>query len=235
MKFLFLFLLSFNLYASENVSSDFSAALESISQGPSAFSCMSFDFFGNGLSSAYRENKADCSKFINNAGELGPHGKIIYTHIGKVTKSKYLSPIIPGMDSICPKWGWLTEREKKMFWVWFFAAIAWKESTCNEKAINKAATDGSAMGYLQLNEKLSARKWRGGSSGKSCATANIHPAEHNLKCGVEILNEQLRGHEGLYESNGQLSGKGSNSYWQDLRGNGKEKIKSMVKSFPGCT
>ena len=88
------------------------------------------------------------------------------------------------MDKICPKWGWLSDEDKKMFWVWFFAAIAWKESTCNEKAINKAATDGSAIGYLQLNEKVGARKWRGGHSGKSCAVVDIHHPEKNLKCGV---------------------------------------------------
>lgn len=233
MKFLFLFLFSISLHASNDVIVDLLAEMESISQGPSAFAC--FDFFDNGgLSGVYRENKADCSKFVTNNGSLGLHGKIIYDHLGKVSKSKYLSSNLPGMAEICPKWGNLSTEQRKVFWVWFFAAIAWKESTCNEKAINKAASGGTAVGYLQLNEKTSARKWRGGESGSSCGAPDVHRADSNLKCGVEIFNEQLRGREGLYEGNGQLSGKGSNSYWQDLRGPGKNKIKAMVKTYPLC-
>lgn len=137
------------------------------------------------------------------------------------------------MQNICPNWNGFTKTQKKYFWVWFFAGIAWKEATCIEGQINANATSGIAVGYLQLNEKPGDRNWRGDDSGKSCAHKEVKTAKNNLKCGIEIFNEQLQGKNGIYKSNGQLGGKGSSSYWQDLRGS-NSKVLQMVKAFPGC-
>ncbi len=137
------------------------------------------------------------------------------------------------MSTICLNWTHFKPERKKYFWVWLFAALAWKESTCNENAVKKNATSGVAVGYLQLNEKKSARHWRGDDSGDSCAASEVKSAVNNIRCSLEIFNEQLQGKKGVYEGNGQLAGKGSNSYWQNLRG-AKSRVVTMVKEFPGC-
>lgn len=216
---------------------DYGKELEIISFGPNPFYCPPIKEqkkVSYALPAIYKKHDADCSKFINSKGQLGVHGKEIFDHIERIPNSQYFKKSFPGMKSICPKWASLSKEQKKYFWVWFFAAVAWKEATCRETEINRNATSGVAVGYLQLNEKKSARYWRGGDSGKSCAVTEVKSPLKNIRCGLEIFNEQLHGKEGLYEGNGQLGGKGSNSYWQDLRGS-KPHTFTMVKEFPGCT
>lgn len=235
MNFLILLLLPLMSWAEGSSFVDYSAELEHLRNGPSAYYCPPpAGDLKYVLSSLYKENKANCNKFIDSRGELGSYGTVIADHLDKISNSEYFKRSYPGMDKTCPKWAKFSKEQKKFFWVWFFAAIAWKESTCNEKAINKNATSGTAVGFLQLNEKKSARYWRGGNSGKSCAAAEVYSAVNNLKCGLEIFNEQLQVFDGIYEGNGQLAGKGSNSYWQDLRGSKASRVITMVKDFPGC-
>ena len=214
---------------------DYSKGLEVISFGPNPFYCppAKTKKVNYSLSATYKQHDADCSKFINSKGQLGPHGKEIYNHLDKIRNSQYLKSTYPGMKNICPKWGSFSKEQKKYFWVWFFAAVAWKESTCRETEMNPNATSGVAVGYLQLNEKKSARYWRGDDSGKSCAVTEVKSPVNNIRCGLEIFNEQLQGKFGIYEGNGQLGGKGSNSYWQDLRTANPHTF-TMVKDFPGC-
>lgn len=78
-------------------------------------------------------------------------------------------------------------------------------------------------------KKKSDRYWRG----DSCKAPSVKAPKNNLRCSVDIFNEQLKGKSGDYEGNGKLGGKGSNSYWQDLRGE-NPKVLTMVKKFPDC-
>ncbi len=228
-------LMGFDAFAQKLPNINFAEELTKISLGPTFNYCPPTPKkkVSYALSASYKNNGADCSKFINAKGQLGEHGNTIFTHLDKITNSMYLKNSYPGMTSTCPKWQSFTRDEKKYFWVWFFAALSWKEATCQESEINKNATSGVAVGYLQLNEKQADRKWRGDDSGKSCAATEVKSATYNLKCGLEIFNEQLRGKDSIYLGNGQLAGKGSNSYWQDLRGS-NSKVLKMVQDFPGC-
>ena len=187
------------------------------------------------LSKAYYGKGADCSAFIDSDGKFGKLGKTIVSHIESLgERSQYYRNDHLGMQLACPNWPNLSKDQKAHYWVWVFAAISWKESTCGAALTNKAATHGTAAGHLQLNLKRNDRAWRGGTSGESCGVPDIRQDEANLKCGVEIFNEQLKGKDGIYEGNGTLYGKGANAYWQHLRMKNGGLIMKLVKDFPHC-
>lgn len=201
------------------------------SQGPSALNCEEEKI---PLSEQYSQNGADCSDFVKADGSLGPLGTTIKDHMHSIDDALFFSPDLPGAKNVCPTWGNLSRAQKEYFWVWLIAAISWKESTCGAATLNTAATHGTAAGHLQLNKSRKDRAWRGGESGNSCKVADIVPAENNIKCGIEILHELLKGKEGLYEGNGNIFGRGANSYWQDLRRPDGGKIIELLKEFPPC-
>ena len=186
------------------------------------------------LSPGFYENGADCSKFVKDDGELGELGTVIVNHIDSMNDTIFYDDNLAGIQTLCPNWATLSQPQKGQFWVWLFAAISWKESTCGAATINRAATHGVAAGLLQLNQARKDRAWRGGDSGKSCGAPSITDHASNLKCGIEILHEQLKGREGLYEGNGQLFGRGANSYWQALRTPDGGKVIDLLETFPFC-
>lgn len=110
-----------------------------------------------GLAEGFFENGADCTDFIDKKGKRGELGNIIRNYIRiHPDKKVYLGEELEGMgppQNICPNWPNLSVPEKEQFWIWTFAAISWKESTCNPKARNGNATNGVAVGLLQLDER----------------------------------------------------------------------------------
>jgi len=213
---------------------DFAAGLEALSEGPRV-TCNNPTLSKYKLHKDYSNKGADCSKFITSSGEFGSHGKILRDHLSKINGSKLFDSKISGMSDLCPNWAKLSKQDKEYFWVWFFAAIAREESTCSNTAVTKGAKNGTAVGYFQLDAVKKDRYWKSGKSGKSCAVVDVKPVTDNIKCALEIFNEQLKGLNGVFEGNGQLAGKGSRTYWQDLR---KDKDKRVVYKlagkFPGC-
>lgn len=187
------------------------------------------------LSKAYYKKGANCSAYIDSNGKLGKLGKTIVSHMEALGPStQFYSNDHLGMQAACPNWTGLSKEQKAYYWVWLFAAISWKESTCGAALTNTAATHGTAAGHLQLNLKRGDRAWRGGTTGDSCAAPDIKPAEANLKCGIEILNEQLKGRNGIYEGNGTLFGRGAHAYWQHLKQKDGGLIMKLVRDFPLC-
>lgn len=228
-----LLLILFSLISMANAETmDFNKALELMKRGPK-LDCDETQK-GYPLSSSYRNNGANCSKFITTSGEMGPHGKAIVTHLSAIKGSKFFDNSIGGMNAACPKWSKLSKAEKEYFWVWFFAALAYKESTCKEGQVNGNATHGTAVGYFQLNERIKDRKWRDGDSGSSCGYVEVRNSVPNIKCSLEIFNEQLKGAVGAYKGDGSIAGRGANSYWQDLRQKSNQTVVKMVKDFPPC-
>lgn len=187
------------------------------------------------LHEKFSSNGADCSRFLKEDGKPGPLGDVISNHIKSLgDESQFLRNDLKGIERVCPKWAELTPENKTNFWIWFIAAISWKESTCGAAKKNPAATHGVAVGHLQLNKNRKDRSWRGGSSGNSCNVPDISIDENNIKCGLEILNEQLKGKDGIYEGSGDLFGRGSNAYWQALRTSDGGKIIDLVEVYPFC-
>ena len=186
------------------------------------------------LSAGYAAKGADCSGFIRANGELGPLGNTIVSHMQTVNGAKFFENNLPGVQSFCPRWSRLTKTEKEYFWVWLMAAISNKETTCGANIVNRAATHGTAIGHFQLNKNRKDRYWRGGDSGDSCGVQDITPAQANIKCSLEILNEQLKGKSGAYKGNGNLFGPGANSYWQHLRLRNGGGIIKLLRDYPLC-
>lgn len=187
-----------------------------------------------GLSAGFYAHGAKCDSFIDSTGKLGSWGKVIDNYIkAEGPNSIYLSdnlkgfPINPGF---CPNWKKFTDEQKRHFWAWTFAAIAWTESTCKPGAKNRRGSNGVAAGLLQMDEKKSMRNWRG----KNCSVANIYPAEANIKCGLDIMDELLKAESGMYKSTGMLWGKKNNSYWEKLRHADGGPIGKLIRTYPLC-
>lgn len=187
-----------------------------------------------GLDDDFFKNGANCASFISESGEYGSWGKVIVEYIRKSPdKELFIGKDLRGMgppQEICPNWPNLTVDEREHFWVWTIASIAWKESTCNAKSRNGNATNGVAVGLLQLDEKPKARSWRG----KNCSVKTVTDPQNNIKCGLDILQEILKADEGDYRSNGLLYGKKNNSYWEQLRRQNGGKIGELIRTHPLC-
>jgi hypothetical protein len=179
---------------------------------------------------------AACNKFMSATdGSYGEYGKTVEAYIDrKGSDSAFLSDNLKGMSdgpSLCPNWKNMTNGERKNFWVWSMGAIANVESGCKADAKNSKATNGTATGLLQMDDTMSGRKFRGGD----CANKNssMFDATDNINCGMTIM-ESYVSNSGLYNKSGLAWGKGSNSYWQELRNDGGGKIGSQIRNFPGC-
>ena len=178
---------------------------------------------------------AKCSRFISSDdGSYGEYGKEIDNYLTeKGDSSVFLKNDLAGMQdgtAACPNWKNLSVDQKKRFWVWTMASIAKVESGCDPTAKNSAATNGTAIGLLQLDERPSARKWRG----EECTAKSVTGAKENLRCGLDIMGSLISGQDGIYKSNGQIIGSGSNSYWQQLRQKGGGEIADLISQNPEC-
>lgn len=187
-----------------------------------------------GLTPDFYKNGAKCDSFISSTGKLGAWGKAIDGYIVRQgSGSVFLSDSLSGMEvnpGFCPNWKKFSPEQKRHFWAWTFASIAFKESTCLPHAKNRKATNGVAIGLVQMDEKKKDRYWRG----KNCAVASVANAEANLKCGMDIMGELLRGKDGMYKSNGQLFGKKNGSYWEQLRHPDGGTIGKLIMQYPLC-
>lgn len=186
------------------------------------------------LTEEFFDNGVNCSMFIDDEGDYGEWGEVVSTYIrSHDEKELFLGQTLKGMGpphEICPNWGNLNTKQKEHFWVWTFAAISWKESSCNPKARNGNATNGVAIGLLQLDEGTKNRSWRG----PNCRAKVVTKAFDNLRCGLDIMTEILKAEDGDYRSNGFLYGKKNNSYWQDLKKESGGRIGELIRTYPPC-
>lgn len=186
------------------------------------------------LAEEFSQKAANCEGFITSDGEYGSWGKEIVAYLDEKGESAtFFNKDLAGMKngiSACPNWSKMNTDEKKHFWVWVMASIAHIESTCNPSARNSSASNGVAVGLLQLDERPAQRKWRG----PNCAARQVVGAKENLRCGLDILEELLKGKEGEYKSNGQIWGPKSSSYWQHLRKKDGGEISDLIALNPFC-
>tara|TARA_R110000868_G_scaffold14661_4_gene67856 strand:- start:7231 stop:8022 length:792 start_codon:yes stop_codon:yes gene_type:complete len=184
-----------------------------------------------------------CKSFIRDNGSYGPWGTIIKDYI--VAKggasSRFFADSLPGMESAprtCPNWGRLSENEKMKFWVWMMASIAQVESSCNNRSVNTGRVPNPSdrpRGLLQLNTLRSERQWRGPNCRFPSGAEATYNASNNLKCGMDIMDELLKGSSGEYRANGKIFP--TNSYWEKLRPNHSSNggpIGRLVRRYPPC-
>lgn len=255
-KFIFISMLTLNAWASDpdvcsirsgagfkNCLKEFTQTIKSISKiGSSPIPCppistgpvKKITITYPPLDKKITSGKGVCEDFIQSDGSYGSWGKEVVSYFDSHDSSLFLKDEFPGMRagiSSCPNWHNMNQDQRKHYWVWVMASIARVESTCNPMARNGKATHGVAVGLMQLNEKPSARKWRGGN----CRGAEVLSVRKNLHCSLDIMSELLSAADGRYESNGQLWGKGSASYWKRLReeSDGGE-IGEFIRLHPFC-
>lgn len=191
-------------------------------------------FSDDALHGRFEAKGADCSDFIDADGVFGPRGHVIasafkqFEHLQVLISNQ--AARATSMPQLCPKFARLSEEERIRFWVWTFAAIAWDESTCKYGARNSRATNGTAVGLLQMETNLRARSWRG----PLCRFQSVASPRENLLCGLEIMRGQF---SGLYSSNRSCKGLAGLSmpcsYWQKLRRNWSP-VHHLITLFPGC-
>jgi hypothetical protein len=171
-----------------------------------------------------------CGKFMSakNADCIGPWGKKVQAYLQeKGSESPFFTK---DLSAACSNWKSLNTMQKEKVWIWIVTLIANKESTCIPRNRNRKATNGVAVGLLMLDERLSARKWRG----PNCNKKDILDITTNIRCGLDILEELLLGKEGTYQGNGELWGHRSNSYWEELRKKGGGNIADLIQEHPLC-
>jgi hypothetical protein len=170
-----------------------------------------------------------CNKFISpEDGSYGEYGNEINNYLTEQGDDSLF--LKTDQSSTCPNWKNLTTDQKKHHWVWSMASIAKVESTCNPIAKNNQGTNGPAIGLLQLDSTASQLKWRG----ENCRSKTVTDPTQNLRCGLDIMGGLLKGKEGIYKSNGQISGNGSNSYWEELRKSDGGDIAQLISQNPEC-
>ena len=182
----------------------------------------------------------NCRNFIQDNGTYGPWGNDIVRYLDEVggANSRFLSDALPGMQSIprtCPNWGRMNTDERKLFWVWTFASMAQVESSCDPSKVNTGRVpnpNDRPRGLLQLNSLRSERTWRG----RNCRfPSNDTTPVNQIRCGMDIMDELLKGRSGEYRSNGKIFP--TNSYWEKFRPNHSQTggpIGQLIRRFPLC-
>ena len=184
------------------------------------------------LVAEFYENAAQCDEFIKKDGSYGEFGKVISEYMKEEGKdSLFLKADVYGLNEACPKWSKLAAEEKAHTIVWVNAAIAKVESTCMAEGPKGTVNPhGISVGLLHLNEKLSDREWRG----PNCKVKNIREFRNNLRCGMDILKDLLKGKNGLYKGDGKIWGEKANSHWKHLRKPDGGDIARLISLNPLC-
>jgi hypothetical protein len=174
-----------------------------------------------------------CTNFIQNDGTFGPWGQIVDNYITQPSVSeRFLGNNVAHITDACPRWAQLNREQRRHFWAWVFAAIAWDESKCRANARNPRGTNGVAVGLLQMEERRASRTWRG----PNCRAQTVTGARENILCGMDIMAELLKGQNGEYKGAGAIlrNGTRNTSYWEKLRRPNGGVIGEMIKTHPLC-
>lgn len=196
-----------------------------------------------GLTAEFREKGAKyCSRFIQDNGEYGVYGQILYKTLMKDARIRRV--LIddadkriakdPVMQQVCPGFTKLSKEDRARFWIWTMAAIAWDESKCDGLVKPKKGPNDTLIGLFQLEDRRSSRAWRG----EYCGVKDIKPVDAQLRCAIDIMRGQYECTPGKAACNPQKGTYGTpslkSSYWEKLRRTGTSTIKARISKFPGC-
>ncbi len=171
----------------------------------------------------------DCEDFIHPDGSYGPYGRAIILHINAQNDSHLFNDPPGDINRICPKYKTFNDDQKQNFWVWFAAAIAMEESSCNPE-IKVKGTYGIATGLWQLDQGKT-KNYCGGV----CGSINALDGAKNVRCGLDMLNyyvgESINKGELVYWHN-----KFGQNYWQTMHPPqpGQRKTQQLVNTFQAC-
>lgn len=151
-----------------------------------------------------------CSLFVNNNGELGPHGQSV---MSIMASPKYVQHFTAdnSLGGFCPKFNTLSDSQRLMAWTWFWTALAMEEASCDPTQIHgttykdrqgqiKILNPREGYGLWALERDRNVRAWRG----EACK--NISTVEGQARCTIDIMvDRQL--------ARGRTAKMSSGSYW----------------------
>ncbi len=171
----------------------------------------------------------DCEDFIDANGNYGPWGLYIYNHnTSNVDNVLFDGPPTDVPNLVCPKYSSFNEDTKRNFWVWFAAAIAMEESSCNPH-IHTQGTYGTAAGLWQLDLGKT-NIYCGGVCGRK--SIDVYDGARNVSCGLDMLNWYS---SQPVNSSHNVFWKGN--YWQTMHLGqpGQKKAAALIRSFGPCS
>lgn len=191
----------------------------------------------------------NCSAYIDgDGGAYGSKGQKIVNAFNQ--DEAYYEPLLgdsaaqtSSMKRMCPGFAKMNKDERKHFWVWALASIAWQETKCGLRQYTKPHVDVTGKrvtGEFQMEQTLRHRSWRGNNPGapwrskRYCAVASVDDFDNNLMCSMDILIGQFKGEYG------RPPGLVGPSYFAELRTLDRPSrwdrspIIKRIKAHPGC-
>ncbi|MCM2281636.1 MAG: hypothetical protein NDI61_07295 [Bdellovibrionaceae bacterium] len=183
-----------------------------------------------GTKPAYRRPPM-CSNIINEEGRIGTWGQDI-AHI--MFEPRYIGGFFKSnaLGKFCPKFNQLSTEMKTRAWLWFWATLAEKESSCDPKKphsthyYNRATRRTERLnptpgwGLWAMEKDVNLRRARGP------ACYNIRTVEGQARCSIDIMNRrQLR--------RNHTASSDAESYWGPVR-RGDQQIMPNMRRFQPC-
>lgn len=180
--------------------------------------------YKHGLPRIGRVYNQRCENFISRRGERGMWGDELLLAIDRVAPKCMYEKM--NVSSVCPKFKNFNQQMKENFWLYAFASIAQKESSCDPTVRVPGLPGRLADGLLQLEYE---REWRAKAERnprwcKTNVAQDTQDITFQMECAVSIFNDTI------CAKNRSITN--GNGYWQKLRYN--RSISKMIKGFPAC-
>jgi hypothetical protein len=170
-----------------------------------------------------------CFNFIDRDGRLGGWGKILYT---RMLQPNYLHTFTNprALTKACPRFAQLTDRQKLKAWVWFYAALAHEESSCDPDKFHPTHIEVGQDDFRRLNPTAGHGLWAlekmfayRESRGPACA--DISTVEGQAACAIDIMHKRH-----LKKSGRAIV---SGSYWGPVRRYTRQ-MSHHMRRFENC-
>ncbi|MFM6927705.1 MAG: transglycosylase SLT domain-containing protein [Bdellovibrio sp.] len=174
-----------------------------------------------------------CTQFMDNQGRMGPWGSWALQMI-KNKPDSFGENVPDDIRKWCPNYPKMKPAQRELFWVWAMMSMASSESSCNPKADNKNAPNGTAIGLFQLEYNKCPKAAK--------RTDDLHNPKHNITCAVDLLSNELQNRDDLMTptskgSKGTYWGPLRSDDWNKARGgdiSGAQKTRSIMKKYRYC-
>ena len=174
-----------------------------------------------------------CSQFMDNQGRMGPWGSWALQMI-KDKPSSFGENVPDDIKKWCPNYPKMNTSQRELFWVWAMMSMASSEASCNPKADNPNAPNGTAIGLFQLEYNKCPKASR--------SRDDLHNPKHNITCAVDLLSNELQNRDSLMTptskgSRGTYWGPLRSDDWNKARGgdiSGAQKTRSIMKKYRYC-
>lgn len=179
-----------------------------------------------------------CSSFVRSNGQLGDFGRRTLAAIRAIDpdNSCFLGGGIPISDRVCPNYKHFSPQQRERYWVYHFAAMAYRETSCNPEI---SGDGGRSDGLFQLEFDNQLRKTNdnhGRNRGPACKPGipwNTRELNFQFNCTASIM-KLVNCRRNLDKPLGNGT-RGSVAWSGLIKPSGKlGVISSELKKFPGC-